>query len=370
MYRKILFTSNLTLRERLKRLVAYYFKKRGAKKSWEIQFGRIFQLLPKCKNPSDKLIEKEHKMNWKFLDNRINLATLRVSTQISGVSNPGIIPEEIFQADIEPTLNSTPEVGYLAFKSIYNRWFPGNIFPKDFLHNVDGEWLDQDLNSIAFSELLTIAKTLEYPVVIKPNRYSYGGKGVFFPNDAECLIDYAIHNRDFLVQEKIKQHPVFAKYHRESLNTIRIYIYRSVFDNKLHILNTVFRMGIGGNSIDNVTSGGIRAIINKDGYVNGFAVDIFGKKYYEHPDTQLDFNFIVPDWESLKKLSVNIAHKILYARLIGLDACYDLESNWRIIEINTFGATIGMAQNYGDTFFGEFTEEVNNYCKINHWALK
>ena len=158
-------------------------------------------------------------------------------------------------------------------------------------------------------------------MVVNPNRDFNEGKGVIFPNDADFLIDYAMRNSDFLVQEKIKQHPIFASYHKDSLNTVRVYVYRSFTDDKYYIINTVFRMGLGGNLLDNITSGVIRALINKDGYVNGFAVDSYGKKYLKHPDTGLDFNFKIPNWEVLTELSINIARKILYARLTSLDIC-------------------------------------------------
>jgi Sugar-transfer associated ATP-grasp len=370
MYRRILFNHNLSLRERLKRLFAYSSKRRGAKSNWNKSFRKMFKLYPEYKIPADKLIEKEHKSYWGYFNNRINYATLRACKNISGVSNSKFIPEEIFVADIEPTLNQTLEVDYLANKSFYNRWFPGNIFPRDFFHNVDGEWLDNDLNPISFSEVCSIAKTLEYPVVMKPNRDSYGGEGVCFPLNAENLIASAENNKNFLVQEKIKQHPFFAQYHENSLNTVRLHVYRSVIDNTVHIINTALRMGLGGSSLDNVSAGGIATMINKDGYISGFAVDKYGKRYYKHPDTGMEFNKKIPDWDGLKQISKSIAHKIFYARLAGLDLCYDSESHWRMVEINLFDNTIRAAQYYGNLFFNEWSDEVYHYCRINHWALK
>jgi hypothetical protein len=370
MYRKILSNKTLPFRERIKRLLAYISKRRGANITWGKSFNKIFDLHPDYKIPADKLTEKEHKSYWSFFNKRTNISTLRVCKNISGVANSKFIPEEIFFADIEPTLNHTLEIEYLAFKSFYNRWFPGNIFPYAFFHKVDGEWLDHDLNPISFSEVQSLAKTLEYPVVMKPSRDSYGGEGVLFPLNADNLIAFAENKKNFVVQEKIKQHPFFAQFHEFSLNTIRVHVYRSVIDNKLHIINAALRVGLGGNSLDNVTAGGIATVINNDGYLNGFAVDKYGKKYYKHPDTGLDFNKKIPDLDRLKEISVSIAHKIFYARLVGLDMCYDSESRWRMIEINAFEGTIRAAQYYGNLFFGEFSDEVYNYCRINHWALK
>ena len=278
MFGRILLNNNLPLKERLKRYSAYSSRRRGAKVTWEKSFNKIFEIHPDYKIPCDRFIEKEHKSYWSYFNNRINISTLRICKNISGVANPKFIPEEIFYADIEPTLNQTPEVEYVAYKSFYNRWFPGNTFPHSFFHNVDGEWLDHDLNPISFSEVHSIAKTLDYPVVLKPNRDSYGGQNVVFPRNSEELIANAAKKKNIVVQEKINQHPYFSKYHKDSLNTFRVHVYRSVIDNKLHIINAAFRTGLGGNSRDNVSAGGIASIINKDGYLNGYAVDKYGKK--------------------------------------------------------------------------------------------
>ena len=370
MYFKILFNHNLKLKERIKRSLAYVSRRRGARVGWNKLFKEIFRLHPEYRKPDDILIEKEHRLFWSYFSHRINMSTLRICKNISGLSNSKYIPEEIFFADIEPTLNQTPEAEYLAFKSIYNRWFPGNIFPRDYFHNVEGEWLDQNLNSISFSDVESMALKLLYPVVIKPNRDSYGGKGILFLQNSNDLHEYIYKNKNFLVQEKIKQHPYFTRYHENSLNSIRVYVYRSVIDNKINIINTVFRMGLGSVSVDNISAGGIFTLINKDGYLNGFAVDKHGKKYLKHPDTGIDFNDRIPDWNGLKEISVNIGHKIFYARLIGLDLCYDSESHWRVIEINIFGSSIRATQHLGVMFFGEFTDEIRNYCINNHWAVK
>ncbi len=370
MYLRILRNKRLKLRKRLKNLLAYYLKRRGANKQWRRYFKLQFSLKPEYNKPVNGFIEREHVRRWRVFNNRIDCATLRMTNKISGLSNPFIVPHQIFQVDLEPTLNNTPEVGYLAFKSIYNHWFPGKIFPQDFLHNIDGAFLNQNLEVISLEDAIQIAKQIEYPAVIKPNRDSYGGKGLLFPENVDEVIGYLPKNRNFLVQEKIKQHPFMAKLHPESLNTVRVYIYRSVSDNSINILNTTLRMGLGNSHVDNVTSGGIMAKINSDGSVCGFAIDTGKNKLHFHPDSGFDFKFQIPGWERLLEISKLVAQRILYARLIGLDVCYDDSGDWRMIEINLFSGSMFLSQNFGEPFFGEFSEEVYNYCKENHWALK
>jgi len=366
---KVLLNKNLSFKNRLKNFIEYYRFRRGARIQWRNRHKIVFNLHSDLKKPGKRKDERDHKLYWKPFNRNIDTSTFRACTNISGIALYKYIPEEIFRADIEPTLNQTPSVQYLTYKSFYGHWFPDNIFPHDYFHNIDGEWLDHNLNPISFSDVKSIASKLDYPVVVKPNRDSYGGKNIFFPQGSNELLTLIENKRDLLVQEKIKQDTFFNKFNQFGLNTVRVNIYRSVTDNRLHIINAVLRMGVGG-SLDNETAGGIVTMIRSDGYLNGFAVDKFGGKYFKHPDTGYTFDQKIPDYDGLVSTSLKVASKVLYARLVCLDLCYDSHGNWRMIEINIFGATIRFAQYHGTLFFGEFTDEVYNYCIQNHWALK
>ncbi|MBN2275454.1 MAG: hypothetical protein JXK95_14055 [Bacteroidales bacterium] len=365
---KIIINRSLPIKERVKKLIAYLLSRRGASILWKREFKIILKHQPLCRKPVEKSIENAHRLYWKPFRSRINMATLRDTLRISGIAHPKIIPEEVYVTDIEPTLNSSPTVDYLSNKSLYNHWFPGKVFPHDFLHNIDGEWLDHELNPISPERVSLLAQELPYPVVLKPNRDSYGGKNIYFPRDVDELMNLVKKRKNFLVQEKIKQHSFFNQFNHRGLNTIRVNVYRSVSDNKLHIINMAMRMGVGG-SLDNVTSGGIVTRIKKNGFLNGWAIDKYGKKFFRHPDTGVDFNIQIPDLIGLQEMALKIAGRIFYARLISLDCCYDTDENWRMIEVNLFSGSICFAQQHGALYFDEFTDEVRDYCIKNHWAL-
>lgn len=369
MYRRIFFNKNIPLKRRIKNSILYYALRRGIEIDWSKRFEKIFSRYPEYKNRVETEVEDEHKEYWKIFSGRINLNTLRVCKNISGIANPKYVPEDIFIADIEPTLNTTKSVEYFTYKSFYSRWFPNASFPECFFHNVDGEWLDNDLNPISFPDIERIVKKLKYPVVFKPNRDSYGGMGIYFPEDANTLLDLVKKSRNFLVQERIIQHPFFNKFNNAGLNTIRVCLYRSVKDNKIKLLNCALRMGIGG-SLDNETAGGIVCYIDQNGLMCGTARDKNGKNYYFHPDTKLTFSEKIPAFSALLESSNKISSNIFYSRLTSLDFCLDINEVWRPIEVNIFGQTIRFSQYAGTPFFGEFSDEVIEYCIRNHWALK
>lgn len=369
MYKRIILNGQFSTKEKIKRLLSLFGKFRGARILWNRRYKKVFRLYPELSKKVISDIEKKHRSYWKPFKNNVNLATLRVCCNISEVLDYKYIPEEIFMVDIEPTLNRESSVRFLSFKSMYNKWFDKNIFPKDFFHNIDGQYYDSNLQLVTVEDVRCISRNIDFPVVFKPNKDSYGGKGVCFPKNENELMNIIQNRSDFIIQEKIRQHAFFTKFNPQGLNTVRVNVYRSVKDNRFHVINVALRMGVGG-SLDNLSSGGIASMVGKDGCLNGFAVDYYGKKYLVHPDTGENFNQKIPDYESMKNLALSIANKVFYARLLCLDLCYDEDGRWRLIEVNDInGATIRFAQYHGALFFDEFSDEVYHYCVKNHWSL-
>jgi hypothetical protein len=371
MYSKILLNNNLSSKKKVKNIISYFLIRRGVWIAWKDMFRQFYASAPENFKPAPKEEEKAHAQYWQFFTNRVNPNTYRVCKNLCGVGNPKYIPEEIYIADIEATLNHDKTADYIGNKSLYNQWFEKGIFPMDYFHCIDGDFLNTNLVRISHSEANLLIEEIKYPVVIKPNRDTYGGKNVFLPNNPEELRS-AISKlkNNFVVQEQISQHEFFHKYNPAGLNTIRVFLYRSVKNNDIHVTGTCMRMGVGGG-LDNLSSGGILTFIHPDGKMNGFAVNKFGVKYFKHPDTGLEFTETIPDIECLYNLSKKVASRIFYARILGLDACYDASGNWRMVEANVVGQhTIKFVQNAGFPFFGKFTDEVVEYCKKHHWAIK
>ncbi len=339
------------------------------RKDWRKRFDKIFELHPEYGNKCDREVESAHVKLWRGLSPRINLDTLRVCCNISGRVEVEIIPEEIYTSEIEPCLNGRSEIGFMAHKSVYNRWYGGNIFPHVFLHGIDGNYFDSDYSKVGESQIDGILEKIDYPVVIKPNIDSFGGANVHFPRDSGELRGLVGMMKNFVVQERIAQNEFFDRFNRNGLNTLRVCLYRSVVTNEINILNVALRMGKGG-SLDNETAGGIVTFINENGSLNDYAVDKYGGKFSSHPDTGLLFADagVIPGFKEMKALAVRIASDVFMARIVSLDMCLDDKGDWRVIEINLLGQTIRFAQYAGRPFFGGFTGEVIDYClKTRKW---
>lgn len=345
--------------------IVYRHRRLGIERGWQARHNKVFSLHPQYRRPCGAEVESQHLAIWRPLAAKISLDTFRVCWNISGHADPRIVPEELFASEIERVLAHRDWTPVLSHKSMYSRFFPADVFPECYFHNIEGQFFDAALNPLEGTALPHF-EAFEYPVVLKPNTGSSGGKGVSFPKTPEELRS-AIEGRiNFVVQRRIRQDAFFESFNAYGLNTLRVYTYKSVLDDEVHVLNTALRLGKGG-SLDNETAGGIVCFIRPGGRLNEFAVDRYGEKFERHPDSQLAFgpSQVVPKFEQMVDLTRTL-HRLLPAiRLAGWDMCLDHEGRWRCVEVNLNSHTIRFAQYAGQPFFGDFTEEVVRYCSIH-----
>lgn len=337
-----------------------------ARQNWRARFAKIYALHPEYAHKVDASAESTHRLIWAPLQRKIHLDTLRVCTHISGFADPQIIPEEVYVTELEPRINRHKTTALLAHKSVYNRWFGDRIFPQVLLHAIDGQYFDPKYKKLHPTEVSHILQGVVFPVTIKPNVDSYGGTGVYFPKSHAELSMRMNSMEQYVLQEYIEQDKYFSKFNHHGLNTLRVCLYRSVLTNDMHILNVALRMGVGG-SLDNETAGGIVCFVKEDGSLNTYAVDMYGRKFESHPDNGVVFADaeVIPQFNAMKTTATEVATGLLLPRIISLDLCFDSTGAWRVIEVNLFGQTIRFSQYAGQPFFGEFTDEVIEYCLKN-----
>ena len=337
-------------------------RRRTIDRDWKERHAKIFALNPEYARACPADVEEAHRSLWEPFGTDVRLDTLRVCANVSGRADARFVPEEIFNADIERKLNPPLWPSVLSHKSFYSRWFPADVFPECLLHRVRGQYLDANLEPLSGAAVDAACASFEFPVILKPSTGTSGGAGVCFPKDGNELAREISKLEDAVVQRIIEQHAFFRAFNAVGLNTLRVYTYRSVTTNEIHVLNVALRMGKGG-SLDNETAGGIVCFVRDDGSLNDYAVDKYGKRFTAHPDTGIAFaGRSLPDFAGLPSLVKGLAARIPMIRLVGWDVCMDDRGRWRCIEANLDGQTIRFSQYGGQPFFGAFTEEVIDYC--------
>ena len=174
--------------------------------------------------------------------------------------------------------------------------------------------------------------------IYKPAR-DYGGHGIKIYNSelydsAKDLFDLVMFDGVCVCEELIIQGEEIAQFHRESVNTVRIVTYRSD-DGVAHPQWCFLRMGAGGSHTDNMSAGGISALIDYEtGIICDCGRDYDGNRYVFHPDSGKQLvGFNVPKWDEVKSMIQQLANALPQVRFVGWDLAYT-DSGWVFVEGN------------------------------------
>lgn len=328
----------------------------------------------------DSFSERAHVMLFKNLSPVVSKEWIRFYANVSGVSEYRYIPEDIYYSCIERRLNDINMSKVVSDKCTYETRYPGISFPYCFLRNISGTFLDSRGQVIRVSRARELYDSIREDVVVKPSIESGGGKNISFLSISEGLLvdtqkravsfDAVLerYRRNFVVQKKVRQHSFYASFHPASVNTLRVYTYRSVKDESVHILSAVLRIGRNGCCWDNQGKGGICVGINLEhGTLGIHAIDrSSGENFVAHPDTKVFFSGLhVPELKKVIACAEKIAALTISQRILSLDIAVTESNEVLPIEINTSDMGINLLQLHGKPLFGDFTDEVIEYCR-NH----
>ena len=136
----------------------------------------------------------------------------------------------------------------------------------------------------------------------------------------------------FIAEEIIKQSVELAKFHPQSVNTLRLNTIRC--KKSIVVWQCILRYGRSGNLVDNAHFGGCFSVIDDNGYAIA-AGDVKRNKFTVHPDSGVALTgFKVPDWEQACELVRHLATKVGGLRFIGWDLAHT-DKGWIIVEANT-----------------------------------
>ena len=314
---------------------------------------------------------------WKSVSRLVFTDWARVYAHVTGKLSVDYIPEDLYYCYVEPVLNYKPMSKTESCKSMYAIIYKGFTFPKTILkndnkvfYNAKDELLDIRKNQNALKHALGGA----FEVVVKPSLDSGGGYGVRkfalnkvgeYVSESETLsleMLERLYKSDYLIQEAVLQHDYFAAFNNSSVNTLRIYTYRSFKDESVHVLHTILRVGTPGSVTDNQATGGVSVSINQAGRLNQYAVNKMGQKFESINGILLSKAPPVPDIERFHTTVCSLASRIKYSRVLGHDVTMDTNGNIIIIEVNNKSNEINFFQMNNGPLFGVFTQEVIDAC--------
>ena len=324
-------------------------------------------------------LRERHVQLWKNLHRRVNTDWLDVYSAVSGRPDHRYVPEDIYYTVIEPRLNNKLFSKAWTDKNSYELVLGDRVKrPEVVLRCMNGVLYTPDFTAVGRPEEFD-GFPQEFKgekLVIKPTMDSGGGKAVRVvkvtgagpeinptaPGVTTLSGLFSLYGGNFIMQKYIRQHPWFARFNESSLNTIRVLTYRSISDEKVHVLHRLLRAGRPGSVVDNQSSGGIACAVDAGGRLMPYGIDKSGTR---HTGTQsIGFSEAgeVPFMKEITAAALEVASCYRYSRLLGLDFAVNADGEVILIEVNDSNNEINFFQMSSGPLFGEFTVEVAEGC--------
>lgn len=260
---------------------------------------------------------------------------------------------------------------------MYHLYVPKDALASTILCRINGSRL-LDNNYCLLSSDLNQTLNAYQKVILKPSIDSDSGKGVMqfircgndwlFVKDKKIKLNTNFlmkYGDDFVLQESIEQHPDLAVFNPQSVNTLRVAVYKSVVNEQPHVVSAVIRIGKQGEFVDNAHAGGRFVGIDiNSGILMKEAMDQFGNRTNVWNGIDLsNKEFHIPSWNQVKELARSIASRMYHMRLIAFDLSVDCNGKPRLIEANVGGFSFWLFMYTNQNPLGEYTDEIINYCK-------
>jgi hypothetical protein len=143
-----------------------------------------------------------------------------------------------------------------------------------------------------------------------------------------------------ILEEPVVQSAEMAKFHKESVNTVRCATFRTSLG--IEIGFCFLKTGQGDSFVDNGGAGGILIGLSKEtGIIETDGRDEFSKVYQQHPDTHVTFmGQQLPAWDEMISLAKKASAMTPSVRYISWDFAHT-DAGWVVIEGNPCGQFIG-----------------------------
>lgn len=221
----------------------------------------------------------------------------------------------------------------------YNETTYGKIAEyKTFADYIHRPWIvaDKDTDSQVIKDF--IAK--QGVVFAKPD-HGDQGKGVMKikADDSKAIEELLKDCKQgaFVVEGAIEQDPEIAAINPSSVNTVRAFTLLKK-DGTSKILSILLRVGKPGMFVDNWGSGGICYNFDLEtGICDRAGVDKKDNSFIYHPGSNVKMvGFMLPDFEKLKSLIIELSRKVPQARYVGWDIAIT-HNGYELVEMNCPG---------------------------------
>ena len=281
-------------------------------------------------------------------------------SRLSGVESDRYLSMDVYYFFVVPSLNRYDFINAYIDKNIYSDLFPMVRQPLTVVKNMHGHFYREG-QEISRDEAIEAVRSYQGEMMIKPTVETCNGDGVDQITDTSADSLNALFSRydiNFIVQEKARQHPELQRVNPTSLNSMRLYTYRTL-EGKCEFLYPYSMLRFGGKGAvkDNTSKGGGTCLIDRDGHVDD---RVFRFKHMEISSLKRETgveNLVVPCYHKVIDTLLAMHSKLPYFDYVGWDVTVDPDGEPLFIEFNLVPAIEG-PQLMAGPMFAEHLDEV------------
>ena len=281
-------------------------------------------------------------------------------SRLSGVESDRYLSMDVYYFFVVPALNRYDFINAYIDKNIYSDLFPMVRQPLTVVKNMHGHFYREG-QEISRDEAIEAVRNYSGEMMIKPTVETCNGDGVDQITDTRADSLNALFSRydiNFIVQEKARQHPELQRVNPTSLNSMRLYTYRTL-EGKCEFLYPYSMLRFGGKGAvkDNTSKGGGTCLIDRDGHVDD---RVFRFKHMEISSLKRETgveNLVVPCYHKVIDTLLAMHSKLPYFDYVGWDVTVDPDGEPLFIEFNLVPAIEG-PQLMAGPMFAEHLDEV------------
>lgn len=277
----------------------------------------------------------------------------------NGIFSKYYIPSTLYLADLLPKANNYSSSFY-SDKNFTELLFPGENIVHSILQNINGYYYYEG-EPISEEDAILRCQDMK-EVIIKPSRESKGNnvqlitvKSGVTDKDGKTIDRlFKDYKKNFLIQNRVRQHKDMAALNPSSLNTLRVLSYRSGME--VLIIYSVVRIGRLNQVIDNQSAGGLSTTISPEGRLGKFSFGKVGSDNIEKTDTGIQLEgYQIPSFDKAIEFVKRLHFRLPFYNIIGWDVAIEENGEPILIEFNT---KPGLSQSAFGSGMGEYTDRI------------
>lgn len=283
-------------------------------------------------------------------------------SRFNGIASDRYMPMDVYFFYALPCLNRWDLRLAYTDKNLYDMLFPRVRQAKTVIKNINGIVYDGEGRILSLADAVRLCERESEDCIIKPTLDTCNGKGVGLLDASSVQAQLSMYGVNYIVQRKVCQHEKMAQLNASSLNSLRIFTYRTLAG-EIRNLYTFLRFGGSGSVMDNASTGGGYCKVFPDGRVedriNRYKTLAMGSLKRD----KLLEDFYIPSYAAAVDAALEMHATLPYFDYIGWDIAIDTDGVPVLIEFNVL-ANIGSVQVTHGPVFGEYLDEVMDRISI------